>query len=123
MRGGRRAGREARTALTQELGGRLPDDCLRDVHLVVTEIVNNSVVHGHVGEDGWIALEWSLSDASIRIDVRDTGEQGDPRPRRPDYVHGGGFGLFIVDHLCSSWGIDHDPRLRVWFELPLDTRS
>jgi anti-sigma regulatory factor (Ser/Thr protein kinase) len=119
--GGPRASRDARAALTDELAGRVGDDRLRDLHLIVSEIVNNSVLHGQVGEDGWIEIECSLGDGSIRVEVRDTGLQGDPLPRDPDYHSGGGFGLFIVEALCERWGVEHDPQLRVWFELALGT--
>lgn len=118
--GGPRASGAARAALTDELASRLDDDRLRDLHLVVSEIVNNSVLHGRVGEDGWIEIECSFSDDNLRVEVRDTGVQGAPAPREPDYDQGGGFGLFIVDALCTRWGVEHDPRLRVWFELGLD---
>jgi anti-sigma regulatory factor (Ser/Thr protein kinase) len=118
--GGPSASRAARAALTDELSGRLGDDRLRDLHLVVSEIVNNSVLHGRVGEDGWIEIDHSFGGDCLRVEVRDTGLQGEPAPRDPDYDHGGGFGLFIVDALCTRWGVEHDPGLRVWFELGLD---
>ncbi len=121
--GGPRASREARAALTDELASRVDDDRLRDLHLVVSEIVNNSVLHGRVGEDGWIEIDCWVSDGSLRVEVRDTGVQGEPAPRDPDYSDGGGFGLFIVDALCTRWGVEHDPRLRVWFELGLAPRT
>jgi anti-sigma regulatory factor (Ser/Thr protein kinase) len=119
--GGPLASREARAALTEEMAGRIGDDQLRDLHLIVSEVVNNSVLHGRVGEDGWIEIESAFSDGSIRVEVRDSGVQGDPQPREPDYRSGGGFGLFIVDALCERWGVEHDPQLRVWFELSLGT--
>jgi anti-sigma regulatory factor (Ser/Thr protein kinase) len=121
--GGPRASRDARAALTDELAGRLGDDQLRDLHLIVSEIVNNSVLHGRVGEDGWIEIDCSLTTEHLRVEVRDTGLQGIPEPRDPDYEQGGGFGLFIVDALCTRWGVEHDPGLRVWFELGLDART
>ena len=121
--GGPRASRDARAALTDQLAGRLDDDRLRDLHLVVSEIVNNSVLHGRVGEDGWIEIDCSCSADQLRIEVRDTGLQGSPEQREPDYDHGGGFGLFLVDALCTRWGVEHDPGLRVWFELGLDART
>jgi anti-sigma regulatory factor (Ser/Thr protein kinase) len=123
IQGGPRASRSARAALTDELAGRLDDERLRDLHLVVSEIVNNSVLHGRVGEDGWIEIDHSFSAGSLRVEVRDTGLQGEPAPRDPDYDSGGGFGLFIVDALCTRWGVEHNPGLRVWFELGLDART
>jgi anti-sigma regulatory factor (Ser/Thr protein kinase) len=121
--GGPRASSDARAALTDELASRVDDDRLRDLHLVVSEIVNNSVLHGRVGEDGWIEIDCSVGDGHLRVEVRDTGVQGTPAQREPDYGDGGGFGLFIVDALCARWGVEHDPRLRVWFELGLDAQT
>ena len=118
--GGPRAAGEVRAALTDRLARRLDDRQLRDLHLIVSEIVNNSVLHGEVGEDGWIEVEAQFDDDCLRVEVRDTGLQGDPAPRSPNYEEGGGFGLFIVDALSASWGVEHEPALRVWFELGLD---
>jgi anti-sigma regulatory factor (Ser/Thr protein kinase) len=121
--GGPRASRDARAALTDQLAGRLDDGRLRDLHLVISEIVNNSVLHGQVGEDGWIEIDYSFPESQLRVEVRDTGTQGNPEPRDPDYDAGGGFGLFLVDALCERWGVEHDPALCVWFELGLDGRA
>lgn len=123
VQGGPQAARDARVALTSELADRIAEERLRDVHLIVSEIVNNSVMHGQVGEDGWIAVEIALRDARLRVAVRDSGLQGTPVQRPPDYVYGGGFGLFIVDALCAKWGVEHEPTLSVWFELALDGAS
>jgi anti-sigma regulatory factor (Ser/Thr protein kinase) len=121
IQGGPQASRDARVALTAELGDRLRDDRLRDLHLVVSEIVNNSVMHGRVGEEGWIAIDISLLDSRVRVTVRDSALQGKPVARDPDYESGGGFGLFLVDALCTTWGVEHDPVLSIWFELALES--
>jgi anti-sigma regulatory factor (Ser/Thr protein kinase) len=118
--GGPRAAGEARAALTGQLGDRLGGERIRDLHLVVSEIVNNSVLHGHVGDDGWIEIDYSISDSVLRVEIRDTGVQGNPEAREPDFENGGGFGLFIVDAVCDCWGVEHEPVLSVWFELGLD---
>ena len=121
--GGPRAAGEVRAALTDRLASRLDDHRLRDLHLIVSEIVNNSVLHGEVGEDGWIEIETSFGGDCLRVEVRDTGLNGEPAPRAPDYEQGGGFGLFIVDALSASWGVEHEPVLTVWFELGLEART
>lgn len=118
--GGPRASSEARAGLSAELAGHLRGARMSDVHLLVSEIVNNSVVHGEVDEDGWVEIEWDVSDARLRVEVSDSGLQGEPRPREPDYERGTGFGLFIVDALTERWGVVQAPVLRVWFELGLD---
>jgi anti-sigma regulatory factor (Ser/Thr protein kinase) len=120
IQGGARAASDARSGLTAELAARVSEDCLRDVHLIVSEIVNNSVLHGRVDEDGWIAIDLSFAESSVRVAVRDSALRGDPRLREPDYEDGGGFGLFLVDALSAAWGIEHEPVLTIWFELGVD---
>jgi anti-sigma regulatory factor (Ser/Thr protein kinase) len=119
VHGGPRAALEARAALTAELDGRPGQEALRDLHLLLSEVVNNSVVHGGVDESGWIEVAVACDPDRIRIEVRDSGRQGDPVAREPDYEHGGGFGLFLVEAMASRWGSERDPGLTVWFELDL----
>jgi anti-sigma regulatory factor (Ser/Thr protein kinase) len=117
--GGRAAGGEARAAVTAQLADAVGADRLRDVHLLVSEVVNNSVLHGGVDEEGWIEISLEAGDELLRCEVRDSGAQGDPAPRDPDYENGGGFGLFLVDAMATRWGTDRDTHLTVWFELDL----
>jgi len=115
--GGRAASGAARAAATVELGDELDDERMRDLQLLLSEVVNNSVVHGDVDEDGWIEITLAMDDDHIRCEVRDSSLQGDPAPREPDFESGGGFGLFLVEAMASRWGTDRDPTLTVWFEL------
>jgi two-component sensor histidine kinase len=96
----------------------LDPDRLDALHIVLNEVVTNSVRHGEVGDGGRIECCVRLDDERVRVDVFDTGRQGTPRLRTPDLRHGEGWGLFLVDSLASRWGATHDPGLRVWFELP-----
>jgi anti-sigma regulatory factor (Ser/Thr protein kinase) len=119
--GGRGAGIEARAALTGRLEPHVGEDELRDLHLLTSEVVNNSVLHGGVDEDGWIELLIAHSDGFVRVEVRDSGDAGDPEPRTPDYEEGGGFGLFLVESMASRWGTGRNVSgLTVWFELDLN---
>jgi hypothetical protein len=53
--------------------------------------------------------------------VRDSSiPRGVPRQKTPDYQDGGGFGLFLLDQVAESWGVELDPGICVWFELALD---
>ena len=117
--GGRTAAGEARAAATAQLGDAIHEDRLRDVHLLLSEVVNNSVLHGGVDEDGWIEIAAAAGDGRVRCEVRDSSDAGDPVPREPDFDSGGGFGLFLVDAMASRWGTDRDSALTVWFELDL----
>ncbi|MEX2196587.1 MAG: ATP-binding protein [Thermoleophilaceae bacterium] len=95
--------------------------CVRDegadtLGLLVSEIVTNAVVHG--GEGRALEVVASLSERSVRVEVCDDGEGFVPHPRAlaPDDV--GGWGLFLVEQLASSWGVSFSGRTTVWFELP-----
>jgi anti-sigma regulatory factor (Ser/Thr protein kinase) len=117
--GGRAAGGDARAAVTAQLADDVDSDLLRDVHLLVSEVVNNSVVHGGVDEDGWIEIALNADGDRLRCEVRDSGSDGEPTPRDPDFENGGGFGLFLVEAMAARWGSDRDTHLTVWFELDL----
>jgi anti-sigma regulatory factor (Ser/Thr protein kinase) len=117
--GGRAAALEARAVLTGELDGHVDADGLRDLHLLLSEVVNNCVVHAGVDDDGWIDIVLRADRACVRVEVRDSGEQGQPVRREPDYENGGGFGLFLVEAMASRWGTERNPGLMVWFELDL----
>lgn len=115
--GGDTAPGRARRVLTERLSADLPPDVLSDLQLLVTEIVANSVRHGGVGEDGEIDLRVNVSDGRVRVEMRDSGIQADPRVRTPDLAGGGGFGMVLVARMSERWGVDHEPNVVMWFEL------
>jgi anti-sigma regulatory factor (Ser/Thr protein kinase) len=117
--GGEKAAGHARRVLAGWLTSLMPAERLGDMQLLVTEIVANCVRHGRVGEDGEIDLLVNVADDVIRAEVRDTGIQADPRLRTPDLGGGGGFGMVLVERMSSAWGVDHEPNVVMWFELPL----
>jgi anti-sigma regulatory factor (Ser/Thr protein kinase) len=119
--GGEKAAGHARRVLARWLGDSVAAHDLGDVQLLVTEVVANSVRHGGVGEDGEIDLQVGLEPEVVRVEVRDTGIQGDPRVRQPDLMGGGGFGMVLVERMSRAWGVEHEPRMVMWFELALDT--
>jgi anti-sigma regulatory factor (Ser/Thr protein kinase) len=87
------------------------------VRLLVSELVTNAVRHGgaHGGEK--IAVCVQSSNATIRIEVRDHGVGFDLPQPAPVPGADGGYGLLIVDRLCSRWGIEPDDESLVWCEL------
>ena len=119
--GGEKAAGHARRVLAGWLAALMPRERLGDMQLLVTEIVANCVRHGGVGEEGEIDLLVNVSDGVVRVEVRDTGIQADPRLRTPDLSGGGGFGMVLVERMSSAWGVDHEPNVVMWFELPLGT--
>ena len=90
-----------------------------DVRLLVSELVTNSVQHARVSADDSITLEVSISDATVRIQVKDQGP-GFERPKvAPPPDADAGWGLFLVEQLADSWGVD-TPERAVWFEIARD---
>jgi anti-sigma regulatory factor (Ser/Thr protein kinase) len=116
--GGPLAPAEVRSHLELQLSEEVCEERLADLRLLATEVVSNSVRHGRVGPDGWVSAAVSHVDGTLRVEVRDSSLEGLPEPREPDYEEGGGFGLFLLDQMASRWGVERDPHLCVWFELP-----
>jgi anti-sigma regulatory factor (Ser/Thr protein kinase) len=122
--GGPHAGARARRLVQRELAGELSAETLADVSLLVTELVANGVWHGGAGEGTTLRVSVSGDDAAVRIEVENPDDAtGDPAQRRPDLDGGGGLGLHIVERVASRWGVRHEPRIVVWFELDRDRRS
>src|ERR1700742_2099471 len=119
--GGEKAAGHARRVLSRWLADALPSEQLSDMQLLVTEIVANCVRHGRVGEDGEIDLQVNIADGVARVEVRDSGIQADPRVRTPDLGGGGGFGMVLVERMSRAWGVDHEPKVVMWFELALES--
>jgi anti-sigma regulatory factor (Ser/Thr protein kinase) len=118
--GGEKAAGHARRVLARWLADAVSRERLGDLQLLVTEIVANCVRHGGVGEEGNIDLQVNLGNGDVRVEVRDTGIQADPRLRTPDLSGGGGFGMVLVERMSRSWGVDHEPNVVMWFEMALD---
>lgn len=118
--GGPTAPSQMRSLLDRELAGEVPDERLAELRLLTTEVVTNSVQHGRVGCDGWVSSTISVGQDRVRVEVRDSSRAaGTPRRKTPDYENGGGFGLFLLDEVAASWGVERDSGLCVWFELSL----
>ena len=103
----------ARGALEQ-ISGRLTPERLRDVRLLVSELVTNAV--RHAGGKG-VRLVVRLDARKLRIEVHDTGHGFEVLPPPEDPLRASGWGLVLVDELADSWGVDPHPRTRVWFEM------
>jgi diguanylate cyclase (GGDEF)-like protein len=112
--GGPRAPVRARAALAA-LNDDLPDEQLATLHLLITELVTNSVVHGDVGATQRIAVQIAVHPNTVHGQVTDPGPGFAPAAT-PTARDIGGLGLVIVDRATDRWGTSHDGR-RVWFEL------
>jgi anti-sigma regulatory factor (Ser/Thr protein kinase) len=100
-----------------DVAGHVEKDVIDRSHLVLTELVANSVKHAGLGRDQQIDLGLSVLTELVRIEVRDEGRGFEPMPARPDPEQESGWGLFLVDQLTDRWGIDPGPGTRVWCEL------
>jgi len=103
------AGGVARRLLDVHLGTELAEE-LADAKTVVSELVNNAVLHGR----GAIRLRVSRRRGRIRIDVADEGNDATIRAGNAETLHG----LGIVDALSLAWGA-HAGSTHVWAELAI----
>jgi two-component sensor histidine kinase len=85
-----------------------------DAKMVVSELVNNALVHGA----GTIELRVSKRGGRVRIEVRDEGRDASVRSALGDRPRG----LDIVEALSLSWGV-RAGTTQVWAELPADAPS
>ena len=116
--GGPNAASRARQLVRDELRGRVPDDVLPDLALLVTELVANGVRHGGavVGTELQLVLEVRPQALHVEV-VNPDGKPVHVGPRAPDLTGGGGIGLNLVERLSSRWGVREAPDTAVWFEL------
>jgi anti-sigma regulatory factor (Ser/Thr protein kinase) len=108
----------ARQAL-EDLSDRVSERRLRDVRLLVSELVTNSVRHAGLKAGDRIRLLVQLSEAVLRVEVDDPGTGFELRAPQPDPARASGWGLFLVDELADRWGMDRGRRggTCIWFEL------
>jgi anti-sigma regulatory factor (Ser/Thr protein kinase) len=95
---------------------------LRDVtRLLVSEAATNALLHSGSGRTGGtFTVEYTLTEARLRVEVHDDGAPGGPRRRIHHLESVTGRGLELFAALSSRWGVDGGPKGRtVWFELDL----
>jgi anti-sigma regulatory factor (Ser/Thr protein kinase) len=114
------AAAQARRAL-DDLRRELPDGRMRDVQLLVSELVTNAVRHANLASGDAIELVVELADRKLRVEVHDPGGGFVPSTPSPDPARPSGWGLYLVAQLADRWGVDSDEETLVWFEL--DSRA
>ena len=87
-----------------------------DVRLLVSELVTNSVQHASVGADDSIMLTVKISGELVRVEVRDGGPGFEQPEVELQPERDTGWGLFLVEQIADSWGVDRGERA-VWFEI------
>ena len=110
------AAAEARQAL-DDLAGEISDGRMRDVRLLVSELVTNAVRHADLGAGDAIELVIEVADQTLRVEVHDPGGGFVPSAPSPDPARPSGWGLYLVAELADRWGVDSDEETLVWFEL------
>jgi anti-sigma regulatory factor (Ser/Thr protein kinase) len=115
LAGGPYAVTAARLALA-DLDSHLDPSVAFDVRLLVSELVTNSVQHAHVAAEDSIVLVVSISDRTVRAEVRDQGPGFEPPAAPPPNDADAGWGLFLVEQLADAWGVA-DSGKGVWFEI------
>ena len=98
---------------------RLPH-LIDDAVVVISELTTNAVTHAA----STCRLTLALTSSTVRIEVRDSGEQV-PAPRVAAATDEGGRGLLIISALSAAWGLDVQPSggKLVWAELPTGSPS
>jgi anti-sigma regulatory factor (Ser/Thr protein kinase) len=111
------AGGVARSLVKLKLGRYLSAEEHAVFELLVTELVNNAVLHGGAVATGKVGLRVDVGHERIRAEVRDAGLGF--RRVEPDRPPGeqGGFGLVLVNDLATRWDVDVTDGTCVWFEL------
>jgi anti-sigma regulatory factor (Ser/Thr protein kinase) len=110
------AASEARHVL-DDLTGEVTDGRIRDVRLLVSELVTNSVRHANLAAGDVIGLVIEIAEQTLRVEVHDPGGGFVPSAPSPDPARPSGWGLYLVAELADRWGVDSDERTLVWFEL------
>ena len=102
------------------LDDRLDPNVLFDVRLLVSELVTNCVKHAAIGPEESIELSVAIDDSRVRVTVVDHGPGFEPpdTPTEQAAEAGSGWGLFLVDQMSLSWGVERDAGAIVWFEVP-----
>jgi anti-sigma regulatory factor (Ser/Thr protein kinase) len=104
--------RHALDGLDDDLNGRM-----RDVRLLVSELVTNAVRHANLADGDVIVLVIDLAAEGLRVEVHDPGGGFVPSAPSPDPARPSGWGLYLVAELADRWGVDSDESTLVWFEL------
>jgi anti-sigma regulatory factor (Ser/Thr protein kinase) len=107
-----RLARELVNAQTTTLGSRQREDAV----LLVSELVNNALLHGI----GTIWLRIDVENDGVRVEVADQGNVS-VAPNPTPGAHGG-WGLRLVDELADDWGV-LEGSTRVWFRLTQPRRQ
>jgi len=98
----------------ERLEGKVDDELIPEIRLLVSELITNSVKYG--GE-GAITLKVDADrPGKVRAEVIDQGAGFIPVARDRPATEVGGWGLHLVQTLANRWGV-HEGSTHVWFEI------
>jgi anti-sigma regulatory factor (Ser/Thr protein kinase) len=106
------AAARTRRCIEEHVQPRVSDETAGHVKLVVSELVNDAVVHG----EGAITIRLDVLRDAVRVEVIDEGSGSTPEIRR-SADEGGGWGLQIVEAVSRRWGV-FEGSAHVWAEVP-----
>lgn len=86
--------------------------------LLVSELVTNSVRHAGLGPDQQVEMRITKFADHVKFEIIDPGVGFEYRPRDGEADRVGGWGLYLLEHLSSRWGVGARPTT-AWFELPV----
>jgi anti-sigma regulatory factor (Ser/Thr protein kinase) len=102
-------------AVVQAAGSRTAPAVVDDATLAVSEVVSNVVRHTTCPS---LSLEVEAAADGMRVEVADCDGEGTPQVRRSPVEEPGGFGMHILDALCSSWGCRRvNTGKCLWFDV------
>ncbi len=117
--GGPPAAAAARVAIGDHLQQKLDPELVELAQLLLSEIVNNCVLHGAAaGPETQVDVTASIFPQCLWVEASDGGPAFSHRPVQPAPDSASGRGLYLVDQISSRWGISTQGAARVWFELP-----
>lgn len=106
------AGARARRLVEKMAAETLDPRALGRAKLLVSELVNNAVLHGQ----GAITFRADLDEDRLHVEVVDEGSGFERVVREQDIQPLGGRGLRLVEAESSRWGL-HEGTTHVWFEI------
>ncbi|MGB0097895.1 MAG: ATP-binding protein [Solirubrobacteraceae bacterium] len=106
------AAMRARHLVAEAFAVKLESDELDRATLMVSELVNNALLHGN----GVITLRMALDEDRLLVEVSDEGSGFERVIRQRAFEQLGGWGLGLVDAQASRWGV-HEGTTHVWFEI------
>lgn len=108
--------------MLRRLAAPLPRADWATVSLVLTELVTNVVRYGCADQGAGIGVEIWCAPEQLKISVMQSGPLFDPEVVRQRIVgRERGWGVLILDRVCSSWGVDRQSGT-VWAEIDLKGR-